>query len=69
MWDRLLKMYQFIDEFEDFTGGNGDGDLASLKQDIEDARSAGKNVGALTPKMYKEWESKQWMELFDTRCV
>ena len=69
LWDRSVRSYNAIHNFEVFTGGEGDGDLASLRTDMDAARKAGTEIGGLTPKLYKEWESKHWMELFDSRCV
>ncbi|EJF59914.1 hypothetical protein DICSQDRAFT_138125 [Dichomitus squalens LYAD-421 SS1] len=69
-WDRSLKTYQFINAFENFTGGGGDGDLSPVTSwDINAARSAGEPVGGLTAKMYQEWESNSWVELFNARLA
>ncbi|TBU42919.1 hypothetical protein BD309DRAFT_961921 [Dichomitus squalens] len=67
-WDRSLKTYQYIKAFENFTGGGGDGDLLLVtNEDINAARSSGEPVGGLTAKMYQEWESNSWVELFNAR--
>ena len=65
-----MSTYPAIQEFRTFTGGllECDADI-SLKDRIDMARQAGRNVGALTAKLYEEWEDNNWSELFDSRCV
>lgn len=47
--------------------GGGDPDVDELDDKIENARTAGKDVGTLSGAMLKKWYVEGWYSLFNER--
>ncbi|KAG2128663.1 uncharacterized protein EDB93DRAFT_1256612 [Suillus bovinus] len=67
-YERLRKVFSYILNFESMTGnGGGDPDVDELDDKIENARTAGKDVGTLSGAMLKKWYVEGWYSLFNER--
>lgn len=65
-YERLRKVFSYILNFESMTGnGGGDPDVDELDDKIENARTAGKDVGTLSGAMLKKWYVEGWYSLFN----
>ncbi|PCH41894.1 hypothetical protein WOLCODRAFT_17370 [Wolfiporia cocos MD-104 SS10] len=64
-WNRSTKVYTWILQYKEFTGGNGDGDLL-VKDWITLAWKTQIDFGTLTPKQLDEWYGNGWKDLWDS---
>jgi hypothetical protein len=60
------RFFSYILNFELMTGnGGGDPDVDKLDDKIENAWTAGKDVGTLSGGMLKKWYVEGWYRLFN----
>ncbi|KAG1884171.1 hypothetical protein F4604DRAFT_1920023 [Suillus subluteus] len=65
-YERLQKVFLYILNFESMIrNGGGDPDVDELDDKIENARTAGKDVGTLSGAMLKKWYVEGWYSLFN----
>ncbi|KAG1720965.1 hypothetical protein EDD22DRAFT_962669 [Suillus occidentalis] len=67
-YERLRRVFSYILTFESITGnGGGDPDVEVLDEKIENARTAGKDIGNLSGATLKKWYDEGWYALFNDR--
>ncbi|KAG1750581.1 uncharacterized protein EDB91DRAFT_1078599 [Suillus paluster] len=67
-YERLRRVFSYILNFESITGnGGGDPDVEVLDEKIENARTAGKDIGNLSGATLKKWYDEGWYKLFNNR--
>ncbi|KAG2742877.1 hypothetical protein P692DRAFT_20747308 [Suillus brevipes Sb2] len=67
-YKHLRRVFSYILTFESITGnGGGDPDVEVLDEKIENARTAGKDIGNLSGATLKKWYDEGWYALFNDR--
>ncbi|KAG9044263.1 hypothetical protein FS837_008542 [Tulasnella sp. UAMH 9824] len=71
--ERMLQFFNCMVEFEDHTGGGGDGDDESFLDEekiankLNSARKAGATVGGIKPDQIRKWRANGWYETINRR--